>query len=72
MSCREVILKEEFTVVLEYMQNIKENINVNHVVNIASELYLEFRDKDFKEHADRTKRSLAKKQKETRTHEDDN
>jgi hypothetical protein len=36
MACKPVILKEDFTVVLEHMQNIKEHVNVNQVVDIAS------------------------------------
>lgn len=61
MSCKEVILNNEFTVVLEYMQNIRENVNINQVIDYANELYVEFRDKDFGEHARKTKKALLKK-----------
>ena len=40
MNCKEVILVGEFTVVLEHMQNIQDRIDVNKVVQTASELYL--------------------------------
>jgi hypothetical protein len=66
MSCKETIIKGEFTVVLEYMQNIRDNVNINHVIEIANELYEEFKDKDFKEHAAKSKKSLEKKEKEKR------
>jgi hypothetical protein len=47
MSCKDVILNNDFTVVLEYMQNIRENVNINQVIDYANELYVEFKDKDF-------------------------
>jgi hypothetical protein len=63
MSCKEVIIGSDFTTVLEHLQNIKEHLNINKVIEIANELFLEFRDKDFREHAIRTKKALEKKDK---------
>jgi hypothetical protein len=32
---------------MEYLQNIKDQINVNEVIKIANELYAEYKDSDF-------------------------
>lgn len=50
--------------VLEHLQNLKENVNVDRLVEKAKALYLEFGDKDFSEHAKLTKKALSKKGKE--------
>jgi len=38
ISCKEVIEKNDFTAILEYLQNIKENINVTEVIKITNQL----------------------------------
>lgn len=65
ISCRQVILTEEFAVVLEHLQTIQDHLNVQKVVQTASELYLEFGDKEFSHHANQTKKILAQKNEES-------
>jgi hypothetical protein len=58
ITCKETILNHDFAVVLEHLQNIKENTDINQVIKIATQLYLEYKDKDFKTHATKNKKAL--------------
>lgn len=44
------------------MQNIREHVDINQVIDIANSLYYEFKDKDFREHAKKTKKALKRKE----------
>lgn len=39
ISSKDVIMNGEFTSVLEHLQNIKSNLNVNFMIEIANELF---------------------------------
>lgn len=64
ISCKQVILENDFTHVLGYLQNISENVNINHVIKIALELFEEFNGYEFTEHAKINKSVIEKKNKE--------
>jgi hypothetical protein len=63
ISSREVIIKREFTVVMEHLQNIKDRLQVNEVIRIANDLYAEYKDSDFNELAIKSKKSIEKNEK---------
>ena len=66
ITCKETILNNGFAVVLEHLQNIKENTDINQVIKIATQLYLEYKDKDFNTHAKKNKKALKEGENEAR------
>jgi hypothetical protein len=67
--CKDFILENEFTAVLEYLQDIKEHIQVNEVIKITNELIESYEGKDFNVLAEKGKKQIQKewdKEKEKR------
>jgi hypothetical protein len=49
LNCRELILENEFTVVMEALHNIRDNLNVHEAIRIADELYKSHEQTNFPE-----------------------
>lgn len=69
ISAKEVILNHDFTYVLEYLQDIREHIQIGEVIAIANGLYVEFKEQDFKGQARVTKGVLERREKKREKYE---
>ena len=61
---KNVILENDFTHVLEYLQSISEHLDIHSTIKISLELYAEFKGYAFKEHAKKSKLAIEKKKLE--------
>ncbi len=51
LSCKDFILDNEFTVILEHFQEIKDHIDINAVIKITNRLIETYEEVDFYEEA---------------------
>jgi hypothetical protein len=60
ISCKEFIIDNEFTVVLEHLQDIKEHIVIRECIAITNQLVEEYQDNDFGFLAEKGKKKVEK------------
>ena len=61
-SSRQVILHSEFTTILEHLQTLRDHLPLEQTLRAATSLYLEFKDRDFKQPAEQTRLAIARKE----------